>query len=325
MERTSGLTIRCSAALRIWSGALCSIALLIAIGPPAIAQTSTPGSELTTQLPAADLPTMNEQGFSFELESSFTGSLDEVPTEAQVFEMTPATWDPASVQDIATRLSIDGPVDDQGGGTFAAQGNGSLFVTPGLVQYISAAPLPDGNLPSDDQATAFAREWLRQTQLLPGNIGDGSIVAKVDNPSRVIVSFKPLQPEMLLSSDPSITVTMGPKGSIVEASFRWADLSAGDTYRLRGADAAWIEVSERRSYLQATIPADTIPAGTTITGKAVYSTVALAYTSSGVPGERQYLQPVYVFTGTMTPDGSATSFPISAYVPGLINSQQPVG
>lgn len=311
-----------------WLGAACSLVLLTTLIPIASAQTGTPGpadSETTVQLPPADLPTMNEQGFVFEIESEFTGSLDQVPAEALVYRMTPQTFDAGSAQAIASQLSIEGEVIDQGGGTFAAEGNGSLFVTPGLVQYISAAEIPDGGLPSDDQAIAFGREWLRQTELLPANIGQGGIVAKVESPPRIIVSFKPIQPEHLLSSDPSITITMGPNASIIEASFRWSELSAGDTYQLRGAAAAWMEVAERRSYLQAAIPSDTFPPGSTITGTASYSGVSLAYTTSGIPGEQQFLQPVFVFTGTVSPEGSTTSFPITAYVPGLVNSQQPVG
>lgn len=323
------MTIRVSAQPSRWISLLCLSLLLTIPISGAGAQGSTPEpadeSETTVQLPPADLPTMNEQGFVFELESEFTGSLDQVPTEAPVYEMTPETFDAASAESIASRLSIEGEVMDQGNGTFAAEGNGSLFVTPGLVQYISAANIAEGNLPSDEEAIAFAREWLRQTQLLPANIGEGSVVARVESPPRTIVTFKPIQPQELLSADPSITITMGLNASILEASFRWADLSAGDTYQLRGADAAWTEVAERRSYLQASIPADTIAPGSTINGSASYSSVSLAYTSSGVPGERQYLQPVFVFTGTLTPEGSTTSFPITAYVPALVNSQQPVG
>jgi len=312
-----------------WLGPALACVLLATSSGSAGAQSELPGtpgsSETTVQLPPADLPTMNEQGFIFELESSFTGSLDDVQTEARVYEMTVATFDPASADEIASRLSIDGEVTDQGGGTFAAEGNGSMFVTPGLVQYISASEIPEGDLPTDEQAVAFGREWLRQTQLLPANVGEGSVVARVESPPRVIVAFKPVQPERLLSADPSITITMGPNALIIEASFRWAELSAGDTYQLRGADAAWSEVAERRAYLQAMIPSDVIAPGSTITGTASYSSIALAYTSSGIPGEQQYLQPVFVFTGTITPEGSTTSFPITAYVPGLVNSQQPVG
>ncbi len=294
------------------------------------AQDSTPAppgdSEIATQLPAADLPTMNEQGYLFELESSWTGSFDAVPTEAPVYRMDVPAHDPASVEQMASRLGIEGDVTDQGSGTYEIIGeSGTLYVTGGLEQYVSTAEIPEGDLPADDQAIAFAREWLRQTQLLPADAGDGFVVARVEEPARIIVSIEPLRPENLLSTYPSITVIMGPDAVVLEASFRWSDLSTTDTYSLRPVDAAWTEVAEKRSYLQTEVPADVAEPGDTITGQAVYDSVSIGYTTSGIPGEAQYLQPVYVFTGNLTPAGSDSSFPITAYVTALVNSQQPVG
>ncbi len=304
--------------------------LVLAMGStiPALAQEATPGSaesELSSELPPADLPTMNEQGFVFELESTFTGSLETAPSEAPVYEMTLEQRDLASAQEIAIKLGIDGEVTDQGGGSFAAEGNGSLYITPGLVQYISASELPEGELPTDEQAIAYAREWLRQTQLLPTNIGEGAIETRVETPARVIVTFKPVEPAPLLSAYPGITVVMGPNGAILEASFRWADIRTGDVYQLRDIEAAWLEVAERRAYLQVEVPADVFPQGSAIAGRAEYASVSLSYTTSGVPGEAQFLQPVFVFTGQLSAEGSDQSFPITAYVPALVNSQQPVG
>lgn len=309
---------------------LAGLAMVCAIGasPAAFAQESTPvstESELSSQLPPADLPTMNEQGFVFELESTFTGSLANAPTEAPVYEVTSTEQSLASAQEIAAQLGVDGEVTDQGGGSFAAEGNGDLYVSPGLVQYISAAAVPEGQLPSDEEAIAYGREWLRQTGLLPPNIGEGAVEARVESPARVIVSFQPIEPESILSSSPGITIVMGPNAAILEASFRWADIRAGDVYQLREAESAWQEVAERRAYLQATVPADVFPQGSTITGTATYGSVSLSYTTSGVPGENQYLQPVFVFSGELTAEGSDQSFPITAYVPAIVNSQQPVG
>lgn len=292
------------------------------------AQDSTPTgseSEIAPQLPAADLPTMNQQGFTFELESSWTGSFDSVPTEAPVYQLIVPTYDQAAVEDLASRFGIDGEVQDQGGGTFMAEGNGSLFVSPGLQQYISNADIPDGELPSDEEAIAYAREWLRQVELLPANAGNGVVSARIEEPPRVIVSIPPVQPENLITAYPAITVTMGPNAVILEAAFRWAELSSGDIYALLPIETAWTEVAERRSYLQADVPAHAFEPGATITGTASYDSVVIAYTSSGVPGQTQYLQPVYQFNGNLTADGSDTSWPITAYVPALINSQQPVG
>jgi len=310
-----------------------SAALAIGVTMPVLAQgtpegtpTSDTTSEVAAELPPANLPTMNPQGYVFELESSFSGSLEAVPAEAPVYALRYPQHDADTAKKIAEQLEIDGDIEEQGGGTFSANGEGgSLFITQGLVQFISSQQIPEGDLPSDEQAIAFAREWLRQVGMLPANVGEGKIEARVENPPRIVVSFKPVRPAPLLSGDPSITVTLGPQGSILETSLRWANLSTGDIYQLRGADAAWAEVEGKRTYLQVSLPSEEFQPGATITGQATYSEVSLAYTSSGIPGEAQYLQPVYVFTGNVTPEGSDDSYPITAYVPALVNSQQPVG
>jgi hypothetical protein len=298
-----------------------------ALARRAVAQDSTPGaeSEIAPQLPAADLPTMNEQGFVFEVQSTWTGSFDNVPTEAPVYQMNVQGWDQAGVEALASKLGIEGEVQDQGNGTFMVDGNGSLFVTADLQQYISYAEVPEGDLPSDDEAIAYAREWLRQVELLPANAGNGELLARIEDPPRIIVAISPLQPENLLSSYPAISVTMGPQAVILEAAFRWAELSSGDIYALLPIQQAWTEVEERRSYLQADVPATDFEPGATIRGAATYANVSIAYTSSGIPGQVQFLQPVYEFIGQLTPEGSETSYPITAFVPALINSQQPVG
>ena len=292
-----------------------------------LAQESTPdgSSELASQLPAADLPTMNEQGYVFEITSTFSGSLDSVPLTAPVFNMNALTYDATQAQQFADQLGIGQPVTDNGGGSFSATGNGRLFVSPGLVQFISSAAVEEGAVPGDTESIAFAREWLRLTNLLPADIGTGRIEAKVASPPRVIVSFKPVQPNPLLSSIPGISLTIGPNGIILEASIRWATLSQGDIYQLTSGTNAWAEVENRRSYVSVSLPAEQYPAGATIKGTADYNSVSITYTSSGIPGEQQYLQPVIVFTGRVTPEGSTASYAITAYVPGLINSNQPVG
>lgn len=309
---------------------LAGVALVCAFSatPAAFAQQSTPvstDSELSSQLPPADLPTMNEQGFVFELESTFTGSLANAPTEAPVYELAYTDQSLEAAREVANRLGVEGEVTDQGGGSFTAEGNGDLYVSPGLVQYVSAAEVPEGQLPSDEEAIAYGREWLRLTGLLPPNIGEGAVEARVESPARVIVIFQPIEPASILSSYPAITIVMGPNATILEASFRWAEIRATDVYQLRNAESAWQEVAERRAYLQATVPADVFPQGSTVTGTATYESVSLSYTTSGVPGETQYLQPVFVFSGELTAEGSDQSFPITAYVPAIVNSQQPVG
>ena len=283
-------------------------------------------SETAAQLPAADLPSMNAQGFVFEVESTFDGMFNELPTEAPVYIMEQPVIDLERAQSIASNLGIEGDVVEQGEGTFDAQGeNGTLFVVPGMMQYISNAEVPEGELPNDEEAVAFSREWLRQVNMLPGDVGEGRVQTRIENPPRVIVSFQPVRPAPLLSASPNIRVTLGPEGAVLEAANQWATLTEGELYQLRGTEAAWAEVEGRRAFLETILPQDSFEAGSTITGQATYSEVSLAYTTSGIPGERQYLQPVYVFRGTLEPEGAEDGYAITSYVPALINSQQPVG
>lgn len=307
-------------------------ALVLPGGTPMLAQDGTPPDdpELVTEtsgmLPAADLPTMNEQGHVFEFSSTFSGSLSEVPQEAMVYSMIAPTYTSDDVQAAADRIGLDGEVEDMGGDTYTVEGDaGSLFVTPGRMQFISSEELPEGDLPSDERAIASAREWLRTNGMLPANVGEGTILSRIDNPARVIVGFQPVTPSPLISSTPNVTATIGPDGSLIEATHNWAEISAWQTFQLRGADAAWEDVESRRAWVDASLPTDQFAPGSTVGGSVEYTRVSLAYTTSGIPGEQQYLQPVYVFEGTLTPDGVEQTFPARAYVPALININQPVG
>ncbi|MGB3329765.1 MAG: hypothetical protein WBA46_12470 [Thermomicrobiales bacterium] len=315
--------VRSSTRWQSWLAA--TLTLLMLAGTAGAVSAQGGDSELAKELPPVDLPSMNAQGFVFNLESSYSGTPSGTPTDAPVYAMKLQSLNGDQAKALADALGIGADLQDQGNGTFAANGNGKLFVTPGLAQYVAPGASPEGSLASDSDIIAAAREWLRSKGQLPGNIGDGTIETKVDNPAQAIVVFLPVSPTPLLSAIPSISVTVGASNTIVEASWRWADLSQADTYQLRPLDQAWTEVVERRSYVNATLPSDKFPDGSTIAGSAIYSSVSLAWAPSGVPGEQQYLQPVYVFTGKLTPKDSQETYAITAYVPALANSKQPVG
>lgn len=291
-----------------------------------LAQTTGSDTETGAELPAADLPSMNPQGHTFELSATFDGNFDGVPTEAPVFKMELPVFTIDQVKTMAEVLELDGDVSDLGGSTFSLQTReGQLYVTQGRVQYISTADTEDGDLPDDKSAVSAAREWLRSAGLLPADVGEGSVLTRSEDPARVIVGFQPLQPSPLISATPIATVSMGPNAQVLEATNAWAKITQHLIYQLRGADVAWGEVEGRRAWIDTTLPTDTFAPGSRIGGKVVYTRLSLAYTSSGIPGEAQYLQPVYVFHGELTPDGSESTFEVKAYVAALINSNQPVG
>jgi hypothetical protein len=309
-----------------------SAAIAFSAAIPLAAQESTPPAdtelvtETASQLPAADLPTMNEQCHTFEVSSTFSGTFSDVAVEAPVYSMQAPTLTSEQVKETASNLGIEGEMQDLGNDTYSIEGDvGSLYVTPGRMQFISSEDAPEGDLPDDAQSIASAREWLRVNNWLPANVGEGSVLARVENPGRMIIGFQPVSPAPLISASPNITVTIGPEGAVLESTYGWADLVAGDMYQLRGAESAWAEVESRRAWLDATLPTDQFAPGTTVGGSVEFTRISLAYTTSGIPGEQQYLQPVYVFSGELVPDGTEQRYPVKAYVPALINSNQPVG
>jgi len=120
-------------------------------------------------------------------------------------------------------------------------------------------------------------------------------------------------------------VTLGPTGTILEASIRWAEIRRADLYQLRPAREAWRDVESGQAFIEVELPEEAAPAGAEVEGSVTYSAVEVAYTTAGPPGGRQYLQPIYVFRGRLKVEGFDKSFPLRAYVPALANVGAPVG
>jgi hypothetical protein len=306
-----------------------TLLLASAMAVPVSAQDATQEadaeSEVSPQLPAVDLPTMNSLGYSFELESTFEGNPNSTPRELPVYQFEPLSYSEEEVTAIADTLDIDGELTSQGEDTFSVVGNGSIFTTPGLLQFVSDVVAPEEDLPSEEESIAFAREWLRETSLLPANVSDGEIITRIESPPRYVIGFKPTSPSPLLSSTPGITVTLGPGGAVLETRISWATITRGETFQLRNVDDAFSQVSSRQSYVDVTLPQEDFPQGTTVTGNATYDSVSIVYSTSGVEGERQFIQPVYVFSGQFSPADSDETYDIVSYVPAIITGLQPVG
>ncbi|MCC6790930.1 MAG: hypothetical protein IT336_04545 [Thermomicrobiales bacterium] len=282
-------------------------------------------NEVTVELPPPDLPTANEQGFTYDLRVSLKADLDAVVREAAVYELRRDAPTLEEVQQLVDRLEIGGEVTDRGDGTFEASGSGQLFVSTDLVQYFSPAEPGDGALPEDEQAIAFGREWLRTAGILPPDLGEGKVVSRIEETKRVIVLYGPAEPADVMAAYPSIAVTLGPDGVVVEASMRWANVVRTDVYQLTPARQAWQYVESGQAYIEADLARADLEPGSDVKGRATFNDISIAYATSGPPGGKQYLQPIFVFTGKMTVDDVDGSYVIRAYVPAIVNNNAPVG
>ena len=281
--------------------------------------------ELATELPPPDLPTTNPQGYSFELDAELTADRDAVPETAPVYELRRTPLDEDEVTALAERLELEGAIENQGEGVFVAEGNGQLFVTPDFIQYRSPAEAGEGELPADDEAIDLAREWLERSDLLPEDVGDGRVVSRAESSGRMVVLFTPAEPAGLIAAFPSVSVSLGTDGTILEASSRWAEIERGDLYQLRPVDEVWAQVEQGQAYLETDLTETNIPQGTEIEGAVEYTGIELAYTTAGGPSAQQYLEPVFVFVGELTLEGDSKQYPVRAYAAALALSDAPVG
>lgn len=292
---------------------------------PGATPAQVPAGEVAVRLPPADIPSTNERGYSYQLEASLSASLDNVPEDAPVYRLVSEQVTKSEVAALAERLGLTGEVEVRGDDVFAVSGNGDLFVAGSLIQYL-AIPSPEpGELPSDEQAVTAARDWLVGTGLAPPDLGSGEIVTRSSEVNRVVVQFAPIQPERLLAAYPTVVVTLGSSGQVVEARVQWPTIERHDLYRLRPAESAWRDVEAGRAYIEAPLEGADIEQGSEITGTVLYDEISVGYTTSGPPGGEQYLQPVFIFSGQLTPEGTTESYPVSAYVPALPSSGTPVG
>jgi hypothetical protein len=292
---------------------------------PGATPAEVPAGEVAVSLPPADIPSTNERGYSYQLEASLSASLDNVPVDAPVYRLVTEQITESEVAALAERLDLTGDVEVRGDDVFAVSGNGDLFVAGNLIQYL-AIPSPEpGELPSDEQAVTAARDWLVETGLAPPDLGSGEVVTRSSEVNRVVVQFDPIQPERLLAAYPTVVVTLGSGDQVVEARLQWPTIERHDLYRLRPAESAWRDVEAGRAYIEVPLEGADIEQGSEITGTVLYDEIAIGYTTSGPPGGEQYLQPVFIFSGQLTPEGSTESYPASAYVPALPSSGTPVG
>lgn len=283
-------------------------------------------SEVTEQLPPAELPTGNLRQLNLQIDSTLDTNLDDAPTEADVYSLTTQPLSQDDVAELADAVGIEGDVEDRGNDTYVVSGNGELFVSPQLTQYLSDDIPTLADLPSDEDAVDFARDWLRSVGLAPADLGKGSVTSRTEAVGRVSVTFDPTEPTSILVDYPTINVVIGPDGIVLEAGIRWADIAVTERYLLRPAEDAWREVEAGNAYIEAEFNEAELAVGTEVTGEATYTDVSVAYTTAGSVDAARYLVPVYVFTGEVEArSGAKGRSQIKAYVPAIVTEQTPVG
>ncbi|HVX31228.1 MAG TPA: hypothetical protein VHA53_12175 [Nitrolancea sp.] len=260
-------------------------------------------------LPPADIPSGSSGGGQVQLNYHLNMSLQEVPQQAPVYQLQPRVWSADDAASLTQSLGITGDVQDQGNGSFRASGNGELYISNSLVQYIappggaSGTPTSGGTLPDNATLVQTARSWLLQRDLLGASIGPGSVTSRDEANGVAQVQFKPVEPDALLSAIPSANVTIGASGAVTEAFVRWPAAMPRSTYGLRSASALWQDASSGRGYIEIN------SGGAAVSGDATITSASLAYTTAGDPGTQQYLVPLVVFEGQVS-DGT----PIKIYV-----------
>lgn len=294
-----------------------------------VGPTATPGpgsSEIAPTLPPPDIPGANQQGYSFKLKAQLKVGFDNVPNQAPVYQLIRSPLSAQDAQSLADQLKIGGKVQERGQGSYVASGTGGqLFVSPDVTQFVSPVKAQTGTFPADSDALSIAREWLRESGMVPPDIGSGQIVSKNDKTGRLVVQFGPVEPDNVLSGYPSVTVSLDAKGQVLEATSRWAVIQRGDLYQLRAPAQVWELVKSGQAYIDADLPGSDYPGGSEIDGTVSYTDISIAYTTAGPPGGQQYLEPIFVFSGQIKPDGSKKSFPLKAYVAALASANSPVG
>jgi hypothetical protein len=260
-------------------------------------------------LPAADIPSGSSGGGQLQLSYHLNMSLQQVPQQAPVYQLQPRVWSADDAASLAQSLGITGDVQDQGNGSFRASGNGELYISNSLVQYIAPAggasgtPTSGGQLPDNGTLVQTARGWLLEQDLLGASIGPGAVTSRDEANGVAQVQFKPVEPDGLLSAIPSANVTIGASGAVAEAFVRWPAAMPRSTYGLRSASALWQDASSGRGYIEIN------NGGAAVSGDATITSASLAYTTAGDPGTKQYLVPLVVFAGQVS-DGT----PIKIYV-----------
>ncbi len=248
-----------------------------------------------------------------------SGPLTGGAPRADVFNIT---WPPpsaAQVDELARRLGLTGPVRQPKAGMYTVDGNGRLAVDAKATVYAPpAAAATTNNLPDDRAAISNARGWLAARDLLPADVGPASVRRNGDT---LDVVFHPKALPDILSDTPGIRVRVGPGNVVREVQRAWPSELLPGAYDLISLDDAWQQAQER-GMVDLRPPAGlAVPPNAT----ALVNDVSLAYAFASDKNGRDFLQPVYLFSGTVALPGQPVGADIRIAVPAIRNVQQAAG
>ncbi|MHB8646529.1 MAG: hypothetical protein ACYDAR_12145 [Thermomicrobiales bacterium] len=231
-------------------------------------------------------------------------------------------WPPpnaAQVDELARRLGLTGPVRQTKAGVYTVNGNGQLSVDAKATVYAPPAVATDANgLPDDHTAISSARTWLAAHDLLPADVGTANVRHNGDT---LDVIFHPKALPDILSDTPGIRVRIGSGNVVQEVERAWPGVLSPGAYDLISLDDAW-QQAQVRGMVDFRLPAGlAVPPNAT----AIINNVSLAYAFASDKNGKDYLQPVYLFNGTVAIPGHPTAVEIHIAVPAVRNVHQPAG
>lgn len=248
---------------------------------------------------------------------SLSGPLSGGASRADVFSITWRAPSAAQVDEMARRLDITGPVRQPRAGLYTADGNGTLSVDARATVYVPPAATATMNaLPDDRVAISTARTWLATRDFLPPDVGPADVQRNSDT---LDVIFHPKALPTILSNRPGIRVRIGVGNVVQEVERAWPSELMPGAYDLVSLDEAWRQAQERGA-VEVTPPAGlSVPPD----GAAVINNVSLAYAVASDASGKDYLQPVYLFSGTVAIPGQPAGAYVRIAVP-AVRDVQPV-
>ena len=280
---------------------------------PAATPTGLPLEGAFGFLPPAQLPS-GGVATTLSLEYQLGMSLEALPAVGTVYSLVWPVYSLEDVQFARDRLGLQATVVEEGVGVYRVESDrGTLFVSPTEIIFRAAGFSTGTGLPDDATAIAVAREWVELSAFIAGSMDSGEVVGRDEELERVVVKFRPVEPQPNLAPNPAATVTLGPGSTVLEVRIAWpASLEASD-YGYSDRLDVWLEIQNGQGYLEADVTS--VFATGQLTGVATITDYSTAYTLAGNPASGQYLVPLITFHGTARIDQTGDEIPVFVSIP----------